>query len=73
MKYTIGQYVYTAKQINGWWDYSMMNSIPENSFCVVDGVANWLSQDNEVIYAVRFPKYPELKHVLVVESYLKLG
>jgi hypothetical protein len=73
MKYTVGQYVYTDKQINGWWDYSMRNHIPANSCGIVDGVANWLSQDNEVIYAIRFPKFPELQHVLIVESYLKLG
>lgn len=70
MKYTIGQYVYTAKKINGWWDYSMMNHVPENSCGVVGG---FVDGNNEIVYAVRFPKFPELGFVLIEESSLKLG
>ena len=73
MKYKVGQYVYTSKKINGWWDYSVANHIPENTCGIIEGVCNILNLYNEIVYAVRFPKFPELKCVLIRETSLKLG
>ena len=73
MKYSIGQYIYSAKKISGWWDYSLINRIPENSHGIIEGIAKWTDINNEIMYIVNFTKFPELGSVFVRESSLKLG
>ena len=63
MKYTIGQYVYTAKNIPGWFNFSMRNFIPSNTICTIVSY-------KEPIYVVRFPK--EFGDIEINEFNLKL-
>jgi hypothetical protein len=68
MKYQAGQYIYSAKVITGWFDYSLKNEMPINTFgtivksSLIDGVP---------VYDVNFGK--EFGFLLVEESYIKLG
>lgn len=64
-KFSVGQNVYTAKPIRGWFDYSMSDHIPENTL----GVVMEVSSDG--YYLVKFKK--EFGTLYVPEHELKLG
>lgn len=68
MKYQVGQYVYSAKIISGWFDYSLKFSIPINTFGTIISAG---LIDGESIYEVSFGK--EFGTLTVEESFLKLG
>lgn len=68
MKYQVGQVVYTATDIRGWFDYSMKTAIPANTSGTIVS-AEWHEGDNR--YLVKFVK--EFGEHFVTESNLKLG
>jgi hypothetical protein len=69
MRFFAGQSVYTADEVRGWFDYSMSNFIPKNTFGTVMEVHTLDKQ--EPIYMVQFTK--EFGNVMCKESQLKLG
>jgi hypothetical protein len=72
-KYEVGQNVYTAKNLRGWFDYSMKEYIPENTPCTVTGVYfDW--DHKEPRYCVKFlDQVKEFGLQFLLESSLKLG
>lgn len=64
-KFSIGQNVYTAKNIRGWFNYSMLDHIPENTL----GVVMEIHPDGE--YLVKFRR--EFGTLYIPEHDLKLG
>lgn len=69
-KYEVGQYVYTAEEIRGWFDYSMKDYIPANT-C---GVIVERDSSDGIFYLVRFTgKNKEFGTQYIRESILKLG
>ena len=69
--YAIGQYVYTAKEIKGWFDYSSKNHIPENTMGRVSGYIKVGKELHTVVYEVIFDK--EFGYFNVKHTDLKLG
>jgi hypothetical protein len=67
-KFAPGQYVYTDRDIRGWFDHSVKDMIPANSHGVI--VAMELTEP-EPTYEVYFNK--EFGYFHVKESDLKLG
>lgn len=72
-KYEVGQNVYTAKNIRGWFDYSMKEYIPENtSGTIINIYFDW--DTVEPRYNVKFlGKNKEFGSQFILESSLKLG
>lgn len=73
MLYQIGQFVYTARTIRGWFDYSMEDHIPANTVGIVEHSAQHYSPETgkiETLYAVQFPTFGQ---VSIREADLKLG
>lgn len=70
MKYKIGQYVYTAKNIRGWFDFSTKDYIPENTVGKIVSIGAGGDCDPP-FYTVEFSREFGLRFVL--ETDLKLG
>jgi hypothetical protein len=72
-KYEIGQNVYVAKNLRGWFDCSVQEFIPENTPCTIQAIHyDWDRLESR--YYVRFNgKVKEFGHQLILESSLKLG
>jgi hypothetical protein len=72
-KYEVGQNVYTAKDLRGWFDYSMKEYISENTPCTVEAIYyDW--DKMEPRYYVRFSgKNKEFGFQYLLETSLKLG
>ncbi len=51
--FEVGQYVYTAKDIRGWFDHSIKDHIPRNTIGVIAAV---VQSGQETIYTVKFDK-----------------
>ena len=51
-----GQYVYTAKDIRGWFDHSVKSYIPRNTVGVIAKVVHSSQNLDEVVYSVKFDK-----------------
>jgi hypothetical protein len=69
--YEIGQYVYTTREVRGWFDYSVKNAVPANKMGRVVGYARIGKEVNSVVYEVSFDR--EFGHVNVKHPDLKLG
>lgn len=70
-RYEIGQNVYTAHKVRGWYDFSMQDAIPENT---LGRVVEHLWAGDEVdttFYVVEFSK--EFGRVNLRHLDLKLG
>ncbi len=51
-----GQYVYTARDIRGWFDYSIKDHIPCNTIGTIVEIVHSSQNLDEVVYAVKFDK-----------------
>jgi len=69
--YAIGQYVYTNKNIRGWFDYSVKDHIPENTVGRIAGYIRVGKTTDSVVYEVIFNK--EFGYFNVKHLDLKLG
>lgn len=69
--YSIGQYVYTAREIKGWFDYSVKNNIPVNSAGRIAGYTRVGKTTDSVVYEVIFNQ--EFGYVNIKHNDLKLG
>lgn len=74
-RFQIGQYVYTARDIRGWFDFSMKDCIPVNAMGVVTGQCyDELDSTDEPHYSIKFlGKNKEFGTQYIRESSLKLG
>ena len=71
--YEVGQYVYTARDIRGWFDYSMKEYIPANTIGIVIEQGHY-SDPDEPHYLIKFfDKNKEFGTQYIHESSLKLG
>lgn len=68
--YEIGQYVYTSKNIRGWFDHSLSDIIPKNTMGIVKGYYAIQKDINSVVYEVEFEE--EFGIFQVIHSCLKL-
>lgn len=69
--YEFGQFIYTAKEIRGWFDYSVKQGIPRNTLGKINGLI-FVGEDLEtVLYEVDFGK--EFGLVNLRHNELKLG
>lgn len=68
--YEIGQYVYTSKDIRGWFDRSLSDIIPKNTMGIIVGYYAMRFDVNSVVYNVEFEE--EFGTFQVVHSCLKL-
>jgi hypothetical protein len=72
-KYEVNQYVYTAKDLRGWFDYSVKEYVPANTIGIIMSVGHYDAPD-EPHYLVRFfGKNKEFGTQYIHESSLKLG
>ena len=70
-KYEVGQYVYTAETIRGWFDYSMEDHIPANT---VGRIIKRSITDEGPYYILKFEgKNKDFGTQWLSESELKLG
>lgn len=69
--YNIGQQVYTAKDIKGWFDYSLSDVIPANTVGTIIDYCEVGGDLNSIVYLVKFNK--EFGTCQIVHRCLKLG
>jgi hypothetical protein len=71
--YSIGQYVYTNRDIRGWFDYSMKEFIPANTIGIIMSVGHH-DLPEELYYLVKFlNKNEEFGTQYIHEASLKVG
>ena len=71
--YNVGQYVYTNRDIRGWFDYSIKEHIPANTIGIVMSVGHHDAPD-EPHYLIKFiGKNKEFGTQYIHETSLKLG
>ena len=71
--YNVGQYVYTVRNIRGWFDYSMKEYIPANTIGIVMCVG-YHEAPEEPYYLIKFfDKNKEFGTQYIHEASLKLG
>jgi hypothetical protein len=68
--YEVGQYVYTAKDIRGWFDYTLSDVIPVNTMGKIVGYYAMRYDIDSVVYRVEFEN--EFGTCNVIHSCLKL-
>lgn len=68
--FSIGQFAYTSRQINGWFDYALEHAIPINTMCKIKKIIKFSDDINSIIYEVEFYKQFATFHVR--HDYLKL-
>jgi len=71
--YKVGQYVYTAKDIRGWFDYSTKEYIPANTVCEIIAQGHYDDADDHVYLVKFFGKNKEFGTQYILETSLKLG
>ena len=69
--YSIGQYVYTAKDIKNWFDFSIKDHVPANTIGRVGAYIRVGKTTDTVIYEIIFDN--EFGRLNVRHNDLKLG
>jgi len=70
--FKIGDYAYTSKQINGWFDYALEKAIPPNTICKIKKIVSQSDNIDAIVYEVEFNEYRQFATFHVKHDYLKL-